>query len=282
MTSIVRKAALLVFWLIPLSLAMCAHQPAPTPLNTGKFITPATQTSFDVGNMPMNLALTPDNKFILASDMGYRQSLWSIRVSDGLGISHVDYNSSAKAGKKKPAPSTQPGGSHTEESVPTVPGSPQSIGLYYGLAIAPNNTIFAAQGAHASIAILSIGDDGTLSPKGSIKTHALDFPAGLALDKNGLLYVANNGSGGNGFEDPRKISGSIAIYNPSKKHELGRCTFSQSYGGTSNFPFGIAVLSNGSKTFVAAERDDAVYAIDTHDPSHPALQTKISTSSHGP
>ena len=51
--------------------------------------------------------------------------------------------------------------------------------------------------------------------------------------------------------------------------------FTGSFGGTSNFPYGIAALADGSQCFVASERDDAVYVLDTRDPSHPALAGKI-------
>jgi len=168
MDFIARNTSRSLIWLfsVMLALAACARE-AATPLNTGKIITPATQTSWDVGDLPMNLALTPDGKYVLASDMGYRESLWSIRVSDGQGISHLDYN--YRAPKKKHAATTQPAGEDAQ--VPTVPGSAQSNGLYYGLAIGPDHIAYAAQGAHDSIAVLRIGDDGTLTSNGSIKTH---------------------------------------------------------------------------------------------------------------
>jgi len=253
-------------------LAMCAHTPLPLPLNTGRFITPATQSSWDVGNMPMNLMLTPDRRFAIVSDMGYREALWSVRVSDGVGVSHLDFNFKKKS-KHKGA--VKPAGEDSEK--PTVPGSPESIGLYYGLAISPTGTIYASQGAHDSIAILHLSPAGALIYGGSIKTRRADFPAGLAMDNRGLLYVANNASG---TEDPVTMSGSVAIYNPATKRELGRCTFSSDYLGTSNFPFGIAVLPSGDAAYVASERDDCVYGLDTHDPAHPQVIARISTGAH--
>jgi len=262
-----------LFCLALIFLAMCAHTPPPQPLSTGRFITPATQSSWDVGNLPMNLVLTPDGRYALAVDMGYREALWSIRVSDGQGVSHIDFN--YRAPKKKKVAETEPSGEAAEAITP--PGSAKSIGLYYGLVITADGTAYAAQGDHDSIAILNVGGDGALALRGSIKTRINDFPAGIAIDRRGLLYVANNAAGG---DDPFKMSGSIAIYDPLKKKEIGRCVLSTEYGGTSNFPYGIAVLSNGSRAFVAAERDDAVYAVDTADPSHPAAIAKISTGAH--
>jgi YVTN family beta-propeller protein len=281
MKSSTRPLALPIFWLAALALTTCGHE--STPLNTGKIITPATQSSFDVGNMPMKLAITPDGKYVVASDMGYREALWSIRVADAQGVSHIEYNPKV-VGKSRNAASrtasTQPGGSHIQDEAPTEPGSAKSVGLYYGVAIGPDNTLYAAQGAHASIAILSIGADGSLTAKGSIKTKKNDFPAGLALDQRGFLYVANNAASGNGFEDPRNIHGGVSIYDPVEKKELGRCAFSDSFGGTSNFPYGIVPLANGTKAYVASERDDAVYSIDTHDPANPQVLSKILTGAH--
>jgi len=242
------------------------------PLNTGKFITPATQSSWDVGNMPMNLALTAGGRYALVSDMGYHQSLWSIRTSDGKGVSHIDFEPPKVKKAKRPM---KPGGE--DDDAPTPPGSPKSNGLYYGLAVGDGNVVYAAQGAHDSIAVLDVGDQGAITLRDSIQTRRRDFPAGLALDGRGLLYVANNASGDG---DPTKLSGSVAIYDPAAKTEIGRYTFSSSHGGTSNFPLGIAVLRGGQTAYVAAERDDAVYALDTRNPAKPALLANIGVGAH--
>jgi YVTN family beta-propeller protein len=244
------------------------------PLNTGKIITPTTRTSWGVGNMPMSMAITPDGKYVLASDMGYHQWLWSISTADGAGVSSLSFETGAAPGKKH-YKVKKPGGE--DEDIPTPAGSPKSNGLYYGLAVGSNHLAYAAQGAHDSIAVLEIGDDGTLEQSDSIATQLHDFPAGLALDDKGLLYVANNTSGDG---DPFRLSGSVAIYDPSTKAELGRYVFSASHGGTSNFPLGIAVLKNGATAYVAAERDDAVYALDTRDPKNPQLLAQIATGAH--
>jgi YVTN family beta-propeller protein len=266
-----RSSSYRVLSLFVFVLSACTHE-AAEPLNTGKFISPATQSSADVGNMPMNLALTPDGRYALVSDMGYHQSLWSIRTSDGRGVSHINFEPPKE---KKAKRSQKPSGE--DDDVPTPPGSSKSIGLYYGLAVSDGNAVYAAQGAHDSIAVLNVNDDGAISPRDSIKTNARDFPAGLALDDRGFLYVANNASGDG---DPTKLSGSVAIYDTTAKTEIGRYAFSNSHGGTSNFPLGIAVLRSGATAYVAAERDDAVYALDTRDAAKPALLANIVVGSH--
>jgi YVTN family beta-propeller protein len=251
-----------------------APAPSPIPLNTGKIITPATRTAWNVGNMPMNMAATPDGRFVLASDMGYHQWLWSISTADGTGVSKLSFENGAAPGKKH-VKIVKPGGE--DEEAPTPPGSKKSTGLYYGLAIGKNNVAYAAQGAHDSIAVLQISNDGALTQIDSITTRTRDFPAGLALDDNGLLYVANNASGG---EDPTREPGSIAIYDPATKSEIGRYAFTDSHGGTSNFPLCVTVLRDGSTAYVAAERDDAVYALDGRDAKNPRVAQEISTGAH--
>ena len=250
----------------------CTQQKPPVPLNTGKFITPATQTSWNVGNMPMNLTLSGDGRYALVSDMGYHQWLWSIRTADGVGVSHLQYDNSASF--TKGSHPMKPGG-QDEDALPK-PGSKKTNGLYYGLAVG-GNVVYASQGAHDSIAVLDLGADGSLKQTDMIHTQTRDFPAGLALDEHGLLYVANNASGD---ADPLKMPGRVAIYNPSEKTELGRYTFSSSHYGTSNFPLAITVLKDGSTAYVAAERDDAVYAIDTRDATNPKLSAAIDVGAH--
>lgn len=257
---------------ICLAVGLCASAAAPTqPLITGKAITPSTQTSSDVGNMPMNIAVTPDGRYALVSDMGYHQWLWSIRTSDGKGVSKVSFE------RINPKHWVRIRSGGEESGTPASPGSWQSNGLYYGLAIGKGNVVYAAQGAHDSIAVLDLGDDGTLKLRDYIVTRQRDFPAGLAMDDRDVLYVANNASG-NG--DPTKLSGSVAMYDPDTKMELGRYTFSNSHGGTSNFPLGIVALRNGETAYVAAERDDMVYALDTRDPATPTLRAGIGVRAH--
>jgi DNA-binding beta-propeller fold protein YncE len=223
----------------------------------------------DVGSMPYNIVLSPDGKFALVGDIGWHQWLWSLKTSDGKGVSRVAF-STREANRPESA-----GGENVTEATPA--GSVRSNGLYYGLAVAPDGTVYASQGAHDTIAVLRLGKDGELAYQGAFKTGKQDFPAGLALDDKGRLYVANNASAD---DNPFKLTASVAVYDTTTRAELGRFVFKDSYGGTSNFPFGIAVLRDGSKAYVASERDDAVYVLDTRDPGKPAVAGKLSTGAH--
>src|SRR5262249_28097027 len=153
----------------------------------------------NVGSLPMNMALSPNGKFAVTTDMGFRQSLWSIRTSDGTGASHLQFSNQAPSGPAN--------------------------GLYYGLAFAPDGTLYAAQGANDSIIVVRVGDDGTLTQIRSISTRSHDFPSGLALDGRGFLYAANNDPG------TFNVPGSVAIYNAATGAELGRYAFADSFFG---------------------------------------------------
>ena len=221
--------------------------PAQNPLSTGKDIElPPVGTQQNTGSLTMNLAPTPDGKYALSSDMGYREALWSIKTSSGKGVSHIDFDNTTNA----------------------------TNGLYYGIAISPANTFYAAQGQNNTIAIGSIAANGALTLTGSITTEPTDFPSGLSLDGRGYLYVANNDS------DLPNVPGSVAVYSTATNAPVGRYTFSSSVDETSNFPMAIATLQNGSRTYVASQRDGVVYVLNTADPETPLQIDAIPTGSH--
>jgi DNA-binding beta-propeller fold protein YncE len=225
------------------------------PLPTGKRIDPRPISSQNVGSLPVNLIVSADGQYAISSDGGYRESVWSTRISDGVGISHLEFFS--KKGK-------------------TATTQEKSNGLYYGLA-AGDGVIYAAQGAHDAIAVLSIAADGTLKRERSIATTKSDFPAGLALDRQGRLYVANNDPVG---LPPLFKPSSVTVYDAAEGKELGRFDFADSFGGTANFPLAITVTRDGKKLFVASQRDSAVYVLDTSDPAKITQAAKIETGSH--
>src|SRR5215831_2541917 len=189
MTLIPEKTRKLVrFWMMSLSLVLPAIPCAALvgaqmsdQLVTGKRITtPPLGKLTNVGSLPMNLILSPSGKFAVSTDMGLRQSLWSIHTSDGTAASHFDF--------------------------PNNPGpKATSNGLYYGLAFKPDGTLYAAQGSNDTVAIFKFSDlNGSFTPTGSIKTMTGDDPSGLALDGRGILYVANNDPGS--FTTPSSVA----------------------------------------------------------------------------
>ncbi len=226
-----------------LSCSGFAQQP---PLVTGKTITPVGANS-DIGNLPMNIILSPNGRYALTSDMGFHISLWSVDTTTGQPVDQIHFDNTS--------------------------GDPH-LGLYFGLAFGSDGALYAAEGENQAIAKVHLDSDGSLTQVGTITTRPMDFPSGLAADANGYLYVANN--------DPDTFaqSCSVAIYNLATGVEVGRYAFSGSYFGTPNFPLAIATLPDGSKTYVASQRDGAVYVLNTSNPASPTLLTTIQTGSH--
>jgi YVTN family beta-propeller protein len=222
------------------------------PLVTGRFLADRlAEATQNVGSLPINMIPALDGRYALTTDAGYIQAACAVRTSDGVGSGRVDF--------------------------PNGKGEKQSNGLYYGLAVS-GNTVYAAQGHHDAIAILRLGDDGSLTREGGIATKAGDFPAGLALDGRGLLYVTNNDPVG--ATPTAREPASVAIYDVGTQKEIGRFRFSDTVFGTSNFPLSAAAMKDGSKLYVASQRDACVYVLNTSDPKEPRLIRKIASGSH--
>ena len=246
------------------SLTTCASEDTPT--STARLLY-AAYSQQNVGSMPANIVLSSDGRFAFTTDIGYRQALHSIRTSDGVSVSHLDYPNRRAAGAT--------GG---EAATRSAANSEKTNGLYYGLAV-QGNTLYAAQGANDSILVLDILPDGTLVQRPALATRKADFPAGLAVDSHGHLFVANQASDQH-TENPFTSTGSVAIYDPATRRELGRYSFTNSYSGTSNFPLAITAKSDGTRAYIASERDNAVYVLDATDPSHPTLAQTIAVGAH--
>jgi YVTN family beta-propeller protein len=274
-------------------------------LPTGRQITPAG-TQQNVGSLPMNMILTPDGKYALVSDMGYREYLTCLNTATG----------------KLAQPVTSMPQTPTDGSIIGPPvsrsllefGSPhdrddKTLGLYEGLAVVANGdgtyTAYAAQGAHASIAIIHVSADGSLTQTGAITMRPDDFPAGLSLDAQGHLYVAINTNNDGDSLAATTTPGSMVVYDtkaagvvmPSASAdpapELARVLFNgaqDTFGkitlpsGTipftpNNYPFAVAALSGSPRAFVSSQRDGTVYAVDLSKPAAPRV-VAIPTGSH--
>jgi YVTN family beta-propeller protein len=217
----------------------------------------------------MSMIAMEGGRYAISSDIGQLAELWVIRIEDGKGVSHLEYLARRRGSQADTVGPEQPSGS-------TRPSAARRTGLYYGLA-SSGTTVYAAMGAADEIAVLTISEDGTLTRNGTIVCHAGDFPAGLAVDGHGHLFVANNTAGtGTGGLTPA----SMAVYDCQTRRELGRFVFGASYYGTSNFPYAIAATQDGSRCFVASERDGIVYVLDTTDPSRILPRAGLATGSH--
>ena len=257
--------------------AALAQTPAPpsavNPLVTGKNITlPPLGTTTNVGSLPMNMILTPNGKFAISTDMGFRESLHSLDSTTGKDVS---------------APLVF-GPDHGDTTF-----GPQ--GLYYGLAAQSNpdgsTTVYASEGANQVIAVVNVSPTGTLSLSKTIALKPGDFPAGVALDGRGYLYVAISENYGNGAINNIVTPGSLAVINTSTGAEAGRYSFVEPVGllnvpgqtipfTPTNFPLSVAALSDGSKVYVSSQRDNAVYVLNCTNPAMPTQTAALPTGQH--
>ena len=145
--------------------------------------------------------------------MGFREYLSAIKTSDGSVALPITGHKAITSHNSYPDP--------ISKSI-LVFGQPYTgtVGLYYGLAFAPtanadgSYTLYAAQGPNNSIAVVKLGTDGSLAQTGTIVMRRGDFPAGLAADAAGRLYVAVNQYDA-GDNNTTINPGSFVVYNPA-------------------------------------------------------------------
>ncbi len=251
---------------------------AAAQLVTGKrLVSPPLGTQTNVASLPFNMIASPDGKYAVSTDTGFREFLIALRTADGTESSSLAFNG------KNPSTNAQEG-------------------LFYGLVFSPtvaadgSYTLYAAQGNENTIAVVTLSRTGILSDTGKrfhgatpssslngpLGITPVDTPSGLALDARGFLYVTNN--------DPAlpTLPASVSVYDTSTQPvptEVGRYTFPFAQFGPSNYPLSIAALPTGQKIFVASERDSQVYVLSANVPGFatpvsPQLVGAIPTGSH--
>ncbi len=246
---------------------------SPNPLVTGKSITqPPLGTQTNVGSLPMNMIATPDGKWAVSSDIGFRQSLHVLSTTTG-----KDAGPALVFGKDNGNGTFAPGG------------------MYYGLAAQSNpdgsSTVYVSEGAVAVIAVVNISPSGTPTLTRTIALKAGDFPAGVALDARGYLYVAVNENYGNGSFNSITTPGALAIIDTSSGTEMGRYSFVEPKSTLSianmtvpftpsNFPLSVAAVADGSKVYVSSQRDNTVSVLNCSTPASPTLTATLATGQH--
>src|SRR5207244_8482784 len=79
---------------------------------------------------------------------------------------------------------------------------------------------------------------------------------------------------------PLDMPGSVAIYDTAIQKEVGRYEFRLADNSATNYPYALTVMSDGSKAYVASQRDAAVYVLNTKDATKPTLAATLPTGSH--
>ncbi|BDI29732.1 hypothetical protein CCAX7_17830 [Capsulimonas corticalis] len=210
------------------------------PLVTGKQITPEGKQT-NVGSFPSNLALSPDGKYILVTNSGYREYLSVLRVSDGAMVSQLDFNGPSTVIKKK------------------------KQALYYGLACGKTEngvtTVYASRGGEGIVGIYSLDGDGKLTDTGKTLTlapeanGALAHVAGLAVSGDGAaIYAADNSV------DPKHdLRGSLRIFDTASGAEKANVDLP-------GYPYAVAAVTAGAeaghKVYVTSEQRANVSVVD--------------------
>src|SRR5208283_2542943 len=125
--------------------------------------------------------------------------------------------------------------------IATIGGSNTGLNLPVGIALDENANIYVANhnpfmNQLFSVAVYPAGSNGNVAPSSMIggNMKGLLYPTGIALDANGNIYVANDGSAGGG-------SDSITVYPAGSD---GNVTPSATISGPSttlSAPFGLAI-----------------------------------------
>lgn len=212
------------------------------PLVTGKGITPQGRQT-NVGSFPANMLLSPDGRFLVVTNTGFRQAVSVLSVEDGRLVSQIEVNG------------------------PRADGSKLKQGLYYGLAFgspADSGTpLYVSRGAEDRVSVFSLDAEGRLrdtgrsldNPSGVAGFKSPHIIAGLALSSDGgRLYAVNNNT--TALTDRK---GSLSILDPA----ANRVTAKVSLPG---YPYAVAALTRGPnrdrKVYVTSERDGGVVVVD--------------------
>ena len=220
--------------------ARAAETPAPDAgrLVTGETLTPSGRQT-PLGSFPDHLVLSPDGRYVLATNTGYREYLSVLDAKTGKLVSRLDFNApSAVLPKKKQT-------------------------LYFGLVCGPTaggqTPVYASRGGEGLVSVLSLSDKGVLTDTGRTlaaapgTTAPFPFMAGLAVSGDGrTLYAADNSG------DPKRGM-------RSNLYVLGTGGAAPRQIDLPGYPFAVAAVTKGvwadKKVFVSSEQRGVVSVV---------------------
>jgi YVTN family beta-propeller protein len=209
------------------------------------------------------MALSPDGKYLVVTDTGYREYLTVLSTADGHLVSKHGF------------------GSRERKASDSTPAS-----LYYGLAFAPKAgadgsiPLFASRGPEDRISIFNLTPDGTLADSGRElddpsrvpKIMGGSFDAGVALDRSGATcYVTHNMT--SAFTEQK---GSISIIDVATNRVLAKPIV----GGYPLAIAGTVEAAGKKKIYVGSERDASVGVVDVRNPEAARSVRAIPTGDH--
>lgn len=210
---------------------------AATPLPTGKFLSDGTMTQAalaDVGSYPAKMVVSPDGKWIVVTNTGFREQLSVLDSQTGKLVSKIEFNKRATTGKEA---------------------------LYWGLAFGPDGRLYASRGREDKVSSYTLGTDGALTVDREFanpapaKAKTPNFCAGVGFTPKTMI-VANNLT-----SRETKLKGSVT------EIDLATGAVARQIE-TPGFPLEVAVAWNREgppvtkRIYVTSERDGVVASID--------------------
>jgi len=227
----VKRSAVLILFIASAALALTAglkiYQAESALVATGKAIAPVDK-GVPVGSYPVQMKLSPNGRWLIVTNTGFREQLSVIDTSTGQVASTLDFNKSL--------------------------GRPNKESLYWGLEFVGDD-LFVSRGPEEKVSIYTVGEDGSLTlkrdidnPKGADEKLP-NFVSGLACDGT-TLYALNNEAG-----DETQWKGTISEIDLASGQSRGKI----SVGG---FPLDAAMTKDaGGQTkeiWVTSEQDGVV------------------------
>jgi len=216
-----------------------------TQLVTGKFISPQGEQT-EVGSFPINMVVSPDGRYIVVTNVGFRQQLSVIDSQTGRLVSRYESNRTA--------------------------GTPRES-LYYGLTFGPTGQLYASRGSQDKVTVFDLTRDGELkvaenldNPGPANEQKIPHHIAGLAtsVDRRTLFMVNNQSHKANAF------TGSLTLWDIAGKQPRSTVKLPA-------FPY--AVVAGNGRAYVSCERDGVVASVDEATGSSRLIRTGAAPTS---
>ena len=218
----------------PVKSAPPVAKAASSRLATGRELTPQGQQT-DIGSFPANMVISPDGLFVLVTNLGTREYVSVLRISDGKRVSRLDWN----------------------EDSPVFKGKKQALyfGLMCGTPANGETPVYVSRGAEGTVSVLSLAPNGkltdtkkTLGVQSKEKGASVHL-AGLALSADGKQMFAADNTG-----DPKRgMNGALQVIDVASGEVRSRI-------GVPGYPFAVATTKSG-KVYVSSEQRGTVCVV---------------------
>ena len=209
-----------------------------TPLITGQKITPLGKET-NVGSFPSAMAFSPDGKFVVVSNTGFRQYLTVLSSKDGSIVDQADFN------KSRPAE----GG-----------GTPAIyLGLAFGKPIQGETPLYVSRGYEGKISTYNLSKDGKLTDT----KHFLTLPS-TAKSKAQAAGISLSGDATSLFVTDNRALKEKGLQGALHQIDIRSGNILTSYQ-TPGYPLAVAAITTGplanKRVYVTSERDGVVSSL---------------------